>query len=107
MLKWLSTQKTFLSQCGLQVNEPATEADIAGIEEELRISLPSSYKAFLRISNGIEEYGIYGSIFSTEKLLEYVRKYGFTSWDGTLKAVGTADLPITFTCLPERQLEPG
>jgi hypothetical protein len=48
----------------------ATAEDIAAAEDRLRIQLPPSYKAFLRVSNGWTEMGNaqVGELLSTDKI---------------------------------------
>ncbi len=87
MLNWLSTYKNILEACRVNYMPPATEQEINDLEAYLQVPLPPSFKEFLRISNGIKEYHIYGTIFSIEQIKKSVKKWSFSPWTGQLEAV--------------------
>lgn len=87
MLDWLNAYRSLLEKCNVKFFPSASIQEIQSLEKQLNIQLPPSYKAFLRISNGLEEYHLYGSIFSTTQVLEAARKWSFTPWNGQLEVV--------------------
>lgn len=57
----------------LELYEPATTEDIQQVEQELQIVLPSVYKEFLCVSNGM--LGNLATLYSTEGLIEMNKTY--------------------------------
>lgn len=50
---------------------PASEADIAALEQEINLQLPSEYRELLKFSNGFEFYGISSEFYGLSGIRQY------------------------------------
>ncbi len=55
------------------VREPATDMAIEAVEKRLGLALPESYRAFLKVTNGLERYGFPGVTIMPVEQIAWLR----------------------------------
>ncbi|PIQ28519.1 hypothetical protein COW36_12920 [bacterium (Candidatus Blackallbacteria) CG17_big_fil_post_rev_8_21_14_2_50_48_46] len=84
MYDWLRQDYETLTQAA-ELAPPATENEIEALEKALNLKLPPALSQFLRIANGARSWGVYGEIYSTQRIREQFDEWGFLPWSGALQ----------------------
>lgn len=85
MYSWIYKLKRYIENNLDQdfFNHPATESELCKLEDFLKVKLPDSYKAFLKICNGTKLSSM--KVFSINEIINFHQEFGFEPFEGTLE----------------------